>query len=118
MGSRVERMLSKVTARGLGWASSDRQSRQSDICMQINQEEQLGSKTDCQPRVLLQGNKASKPLTEKPVGVEVAGETTGLTGEIIGETYWVLEGTQPHPPRTQHQKGQISLWVVVEVTES
>ena len=97
MGSRVERMLSKVTARGLGWASSDRQSRLSDICMQINQEEQLGSKTDCQPRVLLQGNKASKPLTEKPVGVEVVGETSSLTGEFVGETHRGLEREQAHP---------------------
>ena len=64
------------------------------------------------------GNKASKLLTEKPVGVEVVGETPSLTGEFIGEIHRVLECTQTHPPRNQHQKGPICLWVVQEVTES
>ena len=31
-----------------------------------------------------QGNKASKPLAVKPVGVVVAGETASLTGESVG----------------------------------
>ena len=30
----------------------------------------------------------------------------------------VLEHTQTHPPRNQHQKGPICLWVLGEVTES
>ena len=38
--------------------------RQSHICMQINREEQLGSKT-MQPRVPAQGNKPSKILAVK-----------------------------------------------------
>ena len=71
-----------------------------------------------QPRVPLWGNKASKPLTKKPVGVEVAGETPSLTREFVGETDRVLEHTQNHPPRNQHQKGLICLWVAEEVTES
>ena len=66
-----------------------------------------------QPKVPVQGNKASKPLTEKKhVGVEVAGETPSLTGEFIGKTHRVLEGTQNHPPGNQYQKGPICLWVV------
>ena len=36
--------------------------------VQINQEEQLGSETDQQPRVPAGGNKASNPLTEKTCG--------------------------------------------------
>ena len=53
------------------------------------------------------------------MGVEVAaGETPSLTGEFIGETHRVLECTQAHPPRNQHQKGPICLWVAEEVTES
>ena len=49
---------------------------------------------------------------------EVAGETPSLTGEFVGETHRVLEHTQTHPPRNQHQKGPICLWVAKEVTES
>ena len=33
-----------------------------------------------------------------PVVVEAApGETPSLTGELVGETHWVLEHTQAHP---------------------
>ena len=46
------------------------------------------------------------------------GETPNLTGEFVGETHGVLEHTQTHPPRNQHQKGPICLWVAEEVTES
>ena len=52
------------------------------------------------------------------MGVEAAGETPSLTGEFIGETYRGLECTQAHPPRNQHQKGPICLWVMGEVIES
>ena len=45
------------------------------------------------------------------------GETSILTGEFTGETHRVLEGTQTHPPGSQHQKGPICLWVAGEVTE-
>ena len=48
----------------------------------------------------------------------VAGETPSLTGEFIGETHRVLECTQNHAPGNQHQKCQICLWVVGEVTEN
>ena len=53
------------------------------------------------------------------VGVEaLAGDTPRLTGEFVGETHRVLECTQYHPPRKQHQKGPLCLWVVGKVTES
>ena len=71
-----------------------------------------------QPRVTAWENKASKLLTEKPVGVVVVGETPTLTREFIGETHRVLEHTQTHPPRNQHQKGSICLWTLEKVTES
>ena len=93
------------------------QSRQSNICMWINWEEQLESETDCATQGSSIGNKASKPLTKKPMGVEVAGETTSLTGEFTGETYRVLQHTQNNPPRNQHQKGPVCLWVAGEVSE-
>ena len=50
--------------------------------------------------------------------VEAVGETPSFTGEFIGETHRVLECTQTHPHRNQHQKGPICLWVVGKVTES
>ena len=50
--------------------------------------------------------------------VAAVGETPSLTGEFIGETHRVLQCTQNHPPRNQHQKGPMCLWVVEEVTES
>ena len=71
-----------------------------------------------QPRILVQGNNASKPLAEKSVGVEVAGETPSLTGKLVGETHGVIEHTQANPPRNQHQKGPICLGVKEEVTET
>ena len=48
----------------------------------------------------------------------MAGETSILTGEFVGETHRVLECTQAHLPRNQHQKGPICLWVAEEVNES
>ena len=91
--------------------------------MRINQEEQLGSKTDPQPRVPAQETKASKLFwLKKPVGIAAVRKTPSLTGVFIGETHRVLERTQTHPPthppRNQHQKGPICLWVSEEVTES
>ena len=50
--------------------------------------------------------------------VEVVGDTPSLTGEFIEETHRVLEHTQNHPLRNEHQKGLICFWVVGEVTES
>ena len=52
------------------------------------------------------------------MGIEAERETPSLTGEFIGETYWVLEHTQTHSSRKQHQKGPICLWVAGEVTEN
>ena len=43
------------------------------------------------------------------MGVVATGETPSLTGECVGETYRILECTQIHPPRNQHQKGLICL---------
>ena len=60
-----------------------------------------------QPRVPPQGTKASKLVTEKTYGVNVAEETLILTGEFVGETHRVLECTKAHPPRDQHQRGPI-----------
>ena len=73
-------------------------------CMQINQEEQLGSET-AQPRVPARGNKVSKRLTENTLTVEAAvGENTASQEEFVGETHRVLEHTQTHPSGNQHQK--------------
>ena len=47
-----------------------------------------------------------------------AREIPSLTGEFVGETHRVLECTQTHQPRNQHQKDPICLWVAEEVTES
>ena len=49
------------------WQGGGRQTGQSHICVQINQEEQLGATQTMgtQPRVPAQGNEVSKPLTEK-----------------------------------------------------
>ena len=53
------------------------------------------------------------------MGVEAAvRETPSLTREFIGETNRVLECTKAHPPRNQHQKGPICLWVAGAVTEN
>ena len=51
------------------------------------------------------------------MGVAAAGQTPSLTGEFVGETHRVLEGTQTHP-ENQHQKGPICLWVAGGVTEN
>ena len=50
--------------------------------------------------------------------VEVGGETSRFTEEFVGEIHRVLECMQNHPPRNKHQKRQICLLVVAEVTES
>ena len=42
----AERTHGKVVAGGLGWGGSSWQSGWSGTCVQINQEEQLGSETD------------------------------------------------------------------------
>ena len=52
------------------------------------------------------------------MGIVAVGETLRLTREFIGDTCRVLEHTQTHLPRNQHQKGPICLWVVGEVSES
>ena len=52
------------------------------------------------------------------MGVEAVGETARLTGVFVGQTHRVLECTQTHPPRNQHQKGPICVWVVGLVTAS
>ena len=77
-----------------------------------------GARQIIETRLLAWGNKASKPLTEKICGVEVAGETTSLTREFVGETHRVLGHTERHTDGTQHEKGPIFLWVEGEVTES
>ena len=86
--------------------------------MRISWKEQLESeRQSTQPRVPVQETKISKPLTEKPVGIAVVGETPRLTEEFVGETHRVLEFTQIHLPGGQHRKGPMYLWVAGEVTE-
>ena len=91
------------SGQGGGWWS-----RWSHICMQINQEKQLGSETDH----TTQGSNAGKEILKtsgwkKSVRVEVVGETPSLTGEFVGKTHRVLEHTQNHPPRNQHLQGPV-----------
>ena len=51
-----------------------------------------------------------------------AGEAASLSGGSLGEAQRVLEHTQAHPPKNQHQgstwNGVIHLRVAEEVTES
>ena len=70
------------------------------------------------PGFQCRGIKPKSLKLKMPVGVEAAGETPSFTGEFVGETHRVLEHAQTHPPRNQHQKGPICLWVAGEVTES
>ena len=72
----------------------------------------------CNPRAPVKGNKASNHRLKAPVGIVAVGETPSLIGEFVGETHRVPECTQTHPPRNQHQKGPLCLWVTREVTES
>ena len=67
-----------------------------------------GARQTAQPRVPLQGNKASKPLAIKPVRVVVAGGTPSLTGEFVGETQRVLECTQTTHPRISTRRVQFA----------
>ena len=72
--------------------------------MQIVQEEQLGSETNCRPRSPCGEIKPHKLWLENPVGVVVGQETPSLTGEFFGEARGILECTQAHPPVNQHLK--------------
>ena len=88
--------------------------------MGINWEEQLGNETDHATQGSSVGKDSLKTSGCKnlAVGVVVVGETTCHTGEFFAETHRVLECTQTHPLRNQHQKGPICLWVMGEVTEN
>ena len=88
------------------------------LCADKLGETTWGARQTTQPRFPGQGNKASKPLIEKTCGGLWWGEAPSLTGEFVGDTHRVLEHTQTHSPRNQHQKGPICLWVAEEVTES
>ena len=70
------------------WQGGDWWTRCSHSCMWINQEEQeqLGSKRLHNPGFQLREIKLQNLLLKKPVGVEAAGETPSLTGEVVGET--------------------------------
>ena len=92
---------------------------QSHICVQINQEEQLGSEIDYATQGSCVGKESLKTSScKKPMGVAVAGETPSLTGEFVGQTHRVPEHIQTHLPGNKHQKGPICLCMVAEVTES
>ena len=71
-----------------------------------------------QLRVQAQGNKASKLLTEKNLWGLRQREKLPASQESSLETHRVLECTQTHLLRNQHQNGPICLWVMGQVTES
>ena len=52
--------------------------------------------------------KHSKPLTEKPVGIEAVGEIPSLIGELVGETHRVLDCTQNQPPGVSTRRAQFA----------
>ena len=66
-----------------------------------------GVRQATQLRVPVWEKKSSKPLAIKAGGGAVATKTPSLIGEFVAETHRVLECTQTHPPRNQHQKGPI-----------
>ena len=87
----VEKTRSKTAAREPGWARHSWWSGQSHIHLQINQEEQLGSKTDHTTQGSNVGKRRPQNLRlKKAVGFAAAGETPSLTGEFTGETHRVL----------------------------
>ena len=89
------------------------------ICMEINWEEELGSKTDHVTQGSSVGGKKLQNLwLYNSVGVSAVGGTLSLIGESTGRAHGVLECMQAHLPGNQHQKGTICLWVAGEVTES
>ena len=51
-------------------------------------------------------------------GLQAAGDTPSLTGELTKETHMVLEYTQAHPLENYHQTGPICLWAEGKVIES
>ena len=86
-------------------------------------EDKLGGTTGerdrlCNPGFQHREIQPQNHYMKTPVGVEGVAKTPSLTGEVVGETHRVLERTQTHPPRNQHQKGPICLWAAGEVTES
>ena len=78
---------------------------------------QLGQR-GCSARSSLENQAVPHLHVDKLVGTVMAmGETPSLTREFFGEAHSVLEQTQTHPPKNQHQKGPIYLWVAGKVTE-
>ena len=68
-------------------------------CVWKTRKKNWGTRQTTQPRVPVQGNKASKPLAVKiwgGGGCAAVGETLSLTEEFVGVTHRVLEHT--HPP--------------------
>ena len=63
------------------------------VCMQINQEEQLGQDRLRNPGFQSGKRKPQNLWMQTPVGVVVVGETPTPTGEFVGETDNVLEHT-------------------------
>ena len=66
--NRLERTRSKAVAPRLQWASGGWWTKWPHICVRINREEQLGSKTDHTTQGSSLGNKVSNPLNEKSCG--------------------------------------------------
>ena len=113
-GSWVERTHGNMAAgQGNSWKSG-----QSHICMQIKQEEQLGSKTDHTNQGSSMGKQNLKTTEQKNLWGFRCQENSQSQGGLFGETHRLLERTQNHWPRNQHQKGPICLWVLEEMTES
>ena len=71
-----------------------------------------------QPRVPAQGNKSSKPLTEKICGGCDSGRNSYPHRRVLWRDPQGPIMYTNHPPGNQHQKGPICLWVAGEVTES
>ena len=109
MGSWVERTHGKVVmAGGPGKVAAGGAGSSTFACRQTRRNK-WGARHTAQPRVLVWGGKASRPLTVKTCGNCGRGETPILTGECDGETHRVLECTQNYLPGNQHQKGPICL---------
>ena len=79
----------------------NRQMGQSTFACGQTRRSNWGVRQTVQPRVLMWGNKASKPQAIKTsVGW---GENPSLTGESIGGAHRSLQCIQTYPPRNQHQ---------------
>ena len=100
------------------WQGSSWWARWSHIHVQINQEGQLGSKTDCTTQGFSAGKESLKTSGCKNLwGLWSQEKFIASQESPLERPTGVLEHTQTDPLWNQHQKGPICLWVVGEVTE-